>query len=49
MKLSMTFSAGVSSWYNVKANAATQFHHAMEIADKNLYRAKRDGKNRIQS
>lgn len=43
----MTFSAGVSSWYNVKANVATQFQHAMEIADKNLYRAKREGKNRI--
>jgi len=49
LKLSMTFSAGIASWYNVKANAGTQFHHAMEIADKNLYRAKRDGKNRIQS
>lgn len=45
--LTMTFSAGIASWYNVKANAATQFHHAMEIADKNLYRAKREGKNRI--
>ena len=47
--LSMTFSAGVASWYNVKANVATQFQHAMEIADKNLYRAKREGKNRIIS
>ena len=45
--LTMTFSAGVASWYNVKSNASIQFAQAMEIADKNLYRAKREGKNRI--
>lgn len=49
LNFSMTFSAGVASWYNVKHNVETQFHHALEIADKNLYRAKREGKNRIRS
>ena len=48
LALKMTFSAGIASWSNVTANAATQFHYAMEIADRNLYRAKREGKNCIR-
>ena len=45
--LKMTVSGGLASWYNFKQNAETQFAHILEVADRNLYRAKRDGKNRL--